>query len=243
MLLSVKQLSKTVHNGAQKGDQNGDTLAIVDQVDLTLQPGETLAIVGASGSGKSTLLSLLAGLDQPSAGEVYLLDQPLHELDDDTKAALRLDHVGFIFQSFRLIPTLTALQNVATPLKLRAIHAKQDQLNQIEQQAEALLAKLGLGNRLHHRPAELSGGEQQRVAIARAVIARPKILFADEPTGNLDSRRSQMVCDWLFSDELWLDQPPGQIVVTHDHEVAERCQTIREMSDGHLAAPTTASQR
>lgn len=237
-LLTAKNLTKTVTLAtSQTETQHPHSLTIIDDVTIEVGAAESVAITGASGSGKSTLLSLLAGLDRPTTGEIHLLGQPLHELQEEQKAQLRLASIGFIFQSFQLIPTLSALQNVATPLKLRAIENQvAATATDIEQEAKNLLEKIGLSERLHHKPAQLSGGEQQRVAIARAVISKPKILFADEPTGNLDKNRSALICDWLFSEALWIGSMPAIIIVTHDPEVAARCQSVRKMESGRLIA-------
>src|SRR5881628_3122013 len=183
-MLDVRRLTKSYPNG------NG-TLTVVKDVSFSLAAAATCAIVGPSGSGKTTLLGLCAGLDQPTAGEVRLDGIPLGTLDEDGRARARNEFVGFVFQTFQLIPTLTALENVMVPLELRG-------RRQVQREAADLLVRVGLGARLEHYPAQLSGGEQQRVALARAFVNRPKILFADEPTGNLDNDTSEKVIDLLF---------------------------------------------
>jgi len=200
-------------------------LSLLQDINLTVYKGETLAIVGSSGSGKTTLLSILAGLDLPSTGEVYLKNQPLHQLNEEQRSQVRAAHVGFIFQQFLLISSLTALENVMLPAEL----ANDDNA---KQQALALLAQVGLGERVNHFPAQLSGGEQQRVAIARAFMTKPDILFADEPTGNLDKHTSIHIADLLFD----LNKQFGTtlVLVTHDSTLAQRCQRSVEMLGGRL---------
>lgn len=200
-------------------------LHILASVDLIIKPGETIAIIGESGSGKSTLLSLLAGLDTPSTGSVVINDRNITLLDEDGRAALRNELVGFVFQSFQLLPSLTALENVMLPLELRgAVDA--------ENAARSLLQRVGLGHRLSHTPRQLSGGEQQRVALARAFVTRPAILFADEPTGNLDSKTGAHIIDLLF--ELNLEQHTTLILVTHDATLAARCQRTIRLDSGRM---------
>ncbi len=200
-------------------------LTILDDVSLDVAAGETVAIVGASGAGKSTLLALLAGLDEPSAGAVYLEDIELSALDEDGRAAARARHVGFVFQSFHLVPSLTALENVMLPLEL----AGSDDARSTARKA---LDEVGLGPRLGHYPRQLSGGEQQRVAIARAFVTRPSVLFADEPTGNLDAATGNRVIQLLFD----LNAATGTtlVLVTHDRELAARCNRVIEMDAGRL---------
>ncbi|PAU87390.1 ABC transporter [Pseudomonas sp. WN033] len=200
-------------------------LTILDDVSLHIARGASVAIVGASGSGKSTLLSLLAGLDLPTNGEVELAGKPLSQLDEDQRAALRAEHVGFVFQSFQLLASLTALENVMLPLEL---HGRSD----ARERAAQLLERVGLGQRLSHYPRQLSGGEQQRVAIARAFASEPDILFADEPTGNLDAKTGQRITDLLF--ELNREQGTTLIMVTHDARLAERCQYALHLEAGRL---------
>ena len=200
-------------------------LVLLDDLSLEIDKGEAVAIVGASGSGKSTLLGILAGLDVPSDGEVWLDQQALFKLDEDGRAALRQSTVGFVFQSFQLLPNLTALENVMLPLELGiAVN--------IESQARDMLARVGLADRLHHYPKQLSGGEQQRVAIARAFVVKPKILFADEPTGNLDSATGERVIELLF--ELNREQGATIVLVTHDVALAQRCNRSFRIDAGRL---------
>ncbi|WP_417665402.1 ABC transporter ATP-binding protein [Pseudidiomarina sp.] len=222
MLIQTTQLEKKVTT------QDG-ILHILQPIDLSIKAGETVAIVGASGSGKSTLLALLAGLDLASGGDVSIDNVKLSDLDEEQRAKVRADKIGFIFQSFLLIPSLTALENVMLPAEL-AGHKN------AEQQARDLLTKVGLGERLTHYPNQLSGGEQQRVAIARAFIGTPKILFADEPTGNLDATTGHKVEDLLFQ----MNEESGTtlVMVTHDAELANRCQRVLRMEAGRLAEVT-----
>jgi putative ABC transport system ATP-binding protein len=217
-ILAARNLSKVVSSA--EGE-----LTILHDLDLELSKGDSLAIVGSSGSGKSTLLGLLAGLDLPSGGAVLLAGQNLSELDEDQRARLRAEHVGFVFQSFQLLDSLNALENVMLPLELEG-HAD------ARQRARALLERVGLGQRLTHYPRQLSGGEQQRVAIARAFAADPDVLFADEPTGNLDSHTGEHISDLLFQ----LNQERGTtlVLVTHDERLAHRCQRLIRLEGGHL---------
>ncbi|MGL5331788.1 MAG: ABC transporter ATP-binding protein, partial [Aeromonas veronii] len=201
------------------------SLTILEGIDLQVNSGETVALVGASGSGKSTLLGLLAGLDLPSQGDIEILGKSLGELDEEGRARLRAEQIGFVFQSFLLLPTMTALENVMLPAELRG---ERD----CEPRARELLAAVGLGERLHHLPPRLSGGEQQRVAIARAFMTRPSLLLADEPTGNLDSKTGEKVIELLF--ELNRKHGTTLVVVTHDHQLAERCQRQVVMTAGRL---------
>lgn len=219
MLIQTTQLRKDV-------ETSEGILHILQPTSLQIEVSETVAIVGASGSGKSTLLSLLAGLDLASAGDVSIDNVKLGDLDEEQRAKVRADKVGFIFQSFLLIPSLTALENVMLPAELAGN-------KNAEKQARELLGKVGLGDRLTHYPNQLSGGEQQRVAIARAFVGTPKILFADEPTGNLDAATGHKVEDLLFE----MNQESGTtlIMVTHDSELAERCQRVLRMEAGKLA--------
>ncbi|MDV5861437.1 ABC transporter ATP-binding protein [Pseudomonas mendocina] len=217
-ILAARNLSKVVESA--EGE-----LTILHDLDLELNKGDSLAIVGSSGSGKSTLLGLLAGLDLPSAGAVLLAGNNLSELDEDQRARLRAEHVGFVFQSFQLLDSLNALENVMLPLELEG-HAD------ARQRARALLERVGLGQRLTHYPRQLSGGEQQRVAIARAFAAEPDVLFADEPTGNLDSHTGERITELLFQ----LNQERGTtlVLVTHDERLAHRCQRLIRLEAGHL---------
>jgi putative ABC transport system ATP-binding protein len=202
-------------------------LTILEDVSFSIKAGETVAIVGASGSGKSTLLSLLAGLDTPSSGEVVLAGETLSKLDEDGRAAVRGRHVGFVFQAFQLLPSLTALENVMLPLELAG-------RTDAETEARAILAQVGLSERLTHYPRQLSGGEQQRVALARAFVAKPAVLFADEPTGNLDTRTGASVIELLF--ELNARSGTTLVLVTHDPALAERCQRVLRIDSGRLQA-------
>ncbi len=215
-ILDVRALSKTYPNGES-------TLTVLKGVSFALAPGSTCAILGPSGSGKTTLLGLCAGLDQPTEGEVCLDGVHLGELDEDDRARQRRDVAGFVFQNFQLIPTLTALENVMVPLELRGGNHAHDQ-------AIDLLRRVGLGERLTHYPAQLSGGEQQRVALARAFINRPKILFADEPTGNLDAETGHLIIEQLFA--LNAEAGTTLVLVTHDTELAERTQRIIRLKGG-----------
>ncbi|HJY41923.1 MAG TPA: ABC transporter ATP-binding protein [Steroidobacteraceae bacterium] len=201
------------------------TLTILAEVDLQIAAGETVAIVGASGAGKSTLLALLAGLDEPSAGRVWLNGAELTALDEDGRAAVRARHVGFVFQSFHLVPSLTAIENVMLPLELAG-------LRNARNTAAEVLAQVNLTPRREHYPRQLSGGEQQRVAIARAFVTRPAVLFADEPTGNLDSVTGERIIELLF--ELNRATQTTLVVVTHDEAIAKRCARIIKIEAGRL---------
>jgi len=216
-----------VHHLAKEVGQGDSQLSILTGVELVVKPAQTLALIGESGSGKSTLLGILAGLDDGTSGEVSLLGQRLDQMDEEQRAALRARDVGFVFQSFMLVPTLTALENVQLPALLRG-----DSDRQSRQQAVQLLEQLGLGKRLYHLPAQLSGGEQQRVALARAFSGRPKVLFADEPTGNLDRHTGDRIADLLFS--LNTDFDTTLILVTHDPQLAARCQRRMRLVEGVL---------
>lgn len=201
------------------------TLEILRGISFEIKQGDTAAIVGVSGSGKSTLLGLLAGLDVATAGDVVIDEQPVGELDEDARAALRAEKVGFVFQSFQLLPALTALENVMLPLELAG---QEDALGR----AQAYLDRVGLGERLGHYPTMLSGGEQQRVAIARAFASSPRILFADEPTGNLDTKTGNTVIELLF--DLNRSEGTTLVLVTHDERLAARCQRRFLMESGSL---------
>ncbi|MDQ2077320.1 ABC transporter ATP-binding protein [Marinimicrobium sp. ABcell2] len=204
------------------------TLSILHEVSLSVSSGDSLAITGPSGSGKSTLLGILAGLDLPSSGEVILAGHKLTAMDEEGRAKVRADHVGFVFQSFQLLPGLTALENVMLPLEL---HGAGD----ARQKASDFLARVGLSERLSHYPQQLSGGEQQRVAIARAFASEPRVLFADEPTGNLDMHTGAHVIDLLF--ELNREQGTTLVLITHEERLALRCQRRVELVAGALAEP------
>ncbi|MFD0724351.1 ABC transporter ATP-binding protein [Lysobacter brunescens] len=202
-------------------------LTILDGVGFDIARGESVAIVGASGSGKSTLLALMAGLDTPSDGRVLLDGAPLSTLDEDGRAKVRGEKVGFVFQSFQLLPSLTALENVMLPLELRGDA-------DVEGPAREILRRVGLGERLNHYPRQLSGGEQQRVALARAFVTRPSLLFADEPTGNLDTRTGQAIIELLFG--LNADAGTTLVLVTHDDHLAERCDRVLRLDSGRLVS-------
>ena len=202
-------------------------LTILDGVGFSIGRGDTVAIVGASGSGKSTLLALMAGLDTPSSGTVVLEDEAMSSLDEDGRARVRGAKVGFVFQSFQLLPSLTALENVMLPLELRGDA-------DAESPAKAILEKVGLGARLGHYPRQLSGGEQQRVAVARAFVTRPSLLFADEPTGNLDTHTGQAIIELLF--DLNAEAGTTLVLVTHDEHLAIRCGRTLRLDGGRLVA-------
>ena len=204
---------------------NQEHLTILDRVNLDIKAGETVAIVGSSGAGKSTLMTLLAGLDVPTKGKIHLLNKPVSDMDDEARAALRSDSVGFVFQSFLLIPSLSAIENVALPCLLKG---EREDL----QRAEELLTSVGLANRVNHLPSQLSGGEQQRVALARAFMTRPEVLFADEPTGNLDQHTAANIIELLF--ELNEQHGTTLVLVTHDTALAARCNRILHMQAGIL---------
>ena len=217
-ILTARNLSKVV--SSQEGE-----LTILQDLSLELTSGDSLAIVGSSGSGKSTLLGLLSGLDLPSHGSVLLAGHDLGQLDEDQRARVRAEHVGFVFQSFQLLDSLNALENVMLPLELEG-HGD------ARQRARALLERVGLGHRLSHYPRQLSGGEQQRVAIARAFVAEPAVLFADEPTGNLDSHTGERISDLLF--ELNQERGATLVLVSHDERLAHRCQRLIRLEGGRL---------
>ena len=219
-VVSVEAVEKVVPTAA-------GSLVILDGIDLEIKQGETVTIVGASGSGKTTLLGILAGLDEASAGRVMLVDEEISSLDEEARAKVRGLHVGFVFQSFQLLGSLTALENVMLPVELRG-----DTL--AESQATELLAKVGLADRIDHYPRQLSGGEQQRVAIARAFASAPTVLFADEPTGNLDTQTGALICDLLF--DLNREFGTTLIMVTHDGRLAERCARTIAIAAGQIQA-------
>lgn len=219
VILRAEQISRSVNTPE-------GTLQILDDVSFSVESGETLAIVGASGSGKSTLLSVLAGLDTVNRGDVIIRGQSLAGMSEDQRAAVRAQDVGFVFQNFQLLPALTALENVMLPLELRR-HPNCKQL------AALALSHVGLSHRMQHYPRQLSGGEQQRVAIARAFVTKPALLFADEPTGNLDTHTAQLVEDMLFG--LNREQQATLILVTHDERLAARCQRQLHMVGGQVS--------
>ena len=224
-----------VRNVSQRVTLGGEALTILQGIDLEVKPAETVALVGASGSGKSTLLSLLAGLDRASEGEIEVAGVRLDALDEEGRARLRAEQIGFIFQSFQLLPGLTALENVMLPAEIRG-------LPQARQKASRLLGEVGLADRLHHHPAQLSGGEQQRVAIARAFIGQPALLLADEPTGNLDRHTGDKIADLLF--QLNREHGTSLVIVTHDERLAARCARRLHLQGGQLQedpAPKVAS--
>ena len=218
MILEVNKLRKEVSSGDSE-------LTILDDVSFSLEEGQSLAITGPSGSGKSTLLGLLAGLDTATSGEIYLDEVGLHKLDEEDRAILRKEKVGFVFQSFELLPSLTALENVMLPSELKSEDSAQEN-------AEYFLKRVGLSEREHHYPNQLSGGEQQRVAIARAFACSAKILFADEPTGNLDPKNGQVVSDLLF--EVNSETDNALVIVTHDLELANRCDKRIDLKLGRI---------
>ncbi|GAA80229.1 MULTISPECIES: ABC transporter ATP-binding protein [Pseudoalteromonas] len=217
-IIQVNGLSKVV--STFEGE-----LPILSDISFNVKHGESVAIVGTSGSGKSTLLSLLAGLDTASSGEIFLDGEPLHNLDEEERAALRAAKIGFVFQSFMLVQSLTALENVMLPAELAGE-------SDAKEQAIALLEKVGLSHRIDHYPSQLSGGEQQRVAIARAFIGTPKILFADEPSANLDSKNGKMIESLLF--DLNTQHGTTLILVTHDEGLAQKCEHIIQIEAGLL---------
>lgn len=203
-----------------------ETLTILQGINLEVKAAETVALIGRSGSGKSTLLGLLAGLDQPTQGDIELLGLSLKTLDEEARARLRAEQIGFIFQSFHLLPSLSALENVMLPAEIRG-------QPQARAQATALLEEVGLAHRLHHHPAQLSGGEQQRVAIARAFMGRPRLLLADEPTGNLDRQTGERIAELLF--RLNREHGTALFIVTHDEQLAARCQRRLHLDGGQLS--------
>jgi putative ABC transport system ATP-binding protein len=220
--------SRTIIRAQDLGKQvsTGDAqLTILDGVSFEVRAGEAVAIVGVSGSGKSTLLGLLAGLDTPSTGTVKIDGHELSALDEDGRAELRGRMVGFVFQSFQLLPSMTALENVMLPLELADV-------DNAEAAARAMLGRVGLGDRLRHYPKQLSGGEQQRVAIARAFVAQPRLLFADEPTGNLDAATGAQVIELLF--ELNRESGATLLLVTHDEALTRRCDRVLRLASGRL---------
>ena len=218
MILTTKNLRKEVPSGESN-------LVILDDISFNLEEGKSLAITGPSGSGKSTLLGLLAGLDTATSGEIVLDGINLHLLDEEKRAILRKDKVGFVFQSFELLPSLTALENVMLPSELKSEENPKGN-------AEYFLNRVGLSEREHHYPNQLSGGEQQRVAIARAFACSAKILFADEPTGNLDPKNAKVVSDLLF--EVNSETDNALVIVTHDHELADRCDKKIDLKLGKI---------
>lgn len=209
--------------------QDQQPLVILRGIDLIIRAGEQVALLGPSGAGKSTLLALMAGLDTPTEGELLWRGKAFSCLDEDARAAVRAKEVGFIFQSFQLLPELSALENVMLPLELKGDP-------KAKQQATEWLNKVGLSQRAKHRPSQLSGGEQQRVAIARAFVTKPQVLFADEPTGNLDEENGHKIADLLFDLKASTAQAMTLILVTHDQKLAQRCQRILQLEAGQLVA-------
>jgi len=223
----TQRYTRTGARGAER-----ETLTVLDHVDLEIASGEVVVILGPSGSGKSTLLGLLAGLDRPSEGDVELAGVSLARLDEDARAALRADRVGFVFQGFHLVPTLSALENVLVPLELMP-RDRAPSRERAETIARELLSRVGLADRLHHYPAQLSGGEQQRVGIARAFANQPVVLFADEPTGNLDRATGTEITDLLF--ELNAQHGTTLVIVTHDLELARRAHRVVHLAAGRIS--------
>jgi putative ABC transport system ATP-binding protein len=226
-MLKVQRLTKTYATAA-------GPLTVLHEVDFDLAAGATLAIVGPSGSGKTTLLGLCAGLDRPSGGTVALAGESIGELSEDARALVRNRHVGFVFQNFQLIPTLTALENVLVPVELRGEGG-----NGAESEARGLLARVGLGERCDHYPVQLSGGEQQRVALARAFMNRPKILFCDEPTGNLDGDTAHAMVELIFG--LNRERQTTLVLVTHDLDLAAKCQRVIRLRSGAVVSDEMAA--
>lgn len=219
-ILSLENITKTFKSGNR-------SLTVLDNVSFDVEEGSSMSIVGPSGSGKTTLLGLCAGLDVATSGTVSLVGIKLNALDEDDRAYVRNQHVGFIFQNFQLLPTLTALENVTVPLELRGEKG-------YKEKARELLDRVGLGERMDHYPSQLSGGEQQRVAMARAFITAPRILFADEPTGNLDEETAHKVTDLLF--DLNKEQGTTLVLVTHNMELAEHTERIVQLKGGKLVS-------
>ena len=217
-MLKLEEIHKTYRSGNRP-------LEVLAGINATVSDGESLAIVGPSGSGKTTLLGISAGLDTPSSGEVYILDKPLSPLNEDARAALRSRYIGFVFQNFQLIPTLTALENVCIPLELKGVSHPQ-------KTAMEWLERVGLADRSDHYPVQLSGGEQQRVAIARACSGKPALLFADEPTGNLDGETATQIEDLLFQSHR--DTGNTLIIVTHNTELAARTDRVLRLRSGRI---------
>lgn len=227
-ILTVSNLTREFKSGSK-------ILTVVNDINFEIEEGTTCAIVGPSGSGKTTLLGLCAGLDRPTSGEVILKGVNLNPLNEDERASVRNLHVGFVFQTFQLVPTLTAIENVMVPLELRGEATKA-----VRERAKQLLEEVGLGDRTHHYPTQLSGGEQQRVAIARAFINEPKILFADEPTGNLDTETGEYIEKLIF--DLNEKQETTLVVVTHDLELADKCDRIIKIKNGKVDADILTSK-
>lgn len=239
IVIETKNLNKslTVSNQTPNSSNISEKLEILHKINLKVKQGGSVAITGTSGSGKTTLLGLLAGLDVPSSGDVILLGQNLSAMDEDQRAAMRLGKVGFVFQSFHLMDNLTALENVMLPLELDASLSLKNDV--IRQRAKEALTEVGLEQRITHLPTQLSGGEQQRVALARAFVSKPSLLFADEPTGNLDSNTGKEIVDLLFSMQQQHDTT--LILVTHDDSLAEQCQAHYRIEAGRIQDALTES--
>ena len=218
MIIEARNLSKKVIFNDQE-------IVILDDINLKVSTGSSLAVIGPSGSGKSTLLGILAGLDSPTSGEIYINQKPLHNLSEDVRAKIRKDSVAFVFQNFELLAGLNALENVMLPIELKG---KKNAKNI----AEIYLEKVGMQNRLTHYPQQLSGGEQQRVAIARAFACEADVLFCDEPTGNLDSRNSELIANLIF--DTFMESSSALVIVTHDISLASRCDQKIELVDGKV---------
>jgi putative ABC transport system ATP-binding protein len=228
VILAAENLTKTFKSG-------NHSLTVLHNVSFSIKKGNSCAVVGPSGSGKTTLLGLCAGLDKPTSGSVILNGQKISGFSEDRLTKIRNEQIGFVFQSFQLIPTLTALENVMVPIELRGIPYKK-----AEDRALELLKNVGLQERSHHYPNQLSGGEQQRVGIARAFIHKPDVLFADEPTGNLDGETGEQIERLLF--DLNRDQGTTLIIVTHDRELAGKCDRVIELKNGHIHADTSNTE-
>lgn len=228
IILKAEALTKTFKSGDH-------SLTVLDHVSFSIEKGISCAIIGPSGSGKTTLLGLCAGLDKPTSGSVTLNDHQISDFSEEKLSRIRNEQIGFVFQSFQLIPTLTALENVMVPIELRGVPYKD-----VESRAIDLLKSVGLEKRTHHYPNQLSGGEQQRVGLARAFIHQPEILFADEPTGNLDGETGAQIEDLLF--DLNREQGTTLIIVTHDRELASRCDRIIELKNGKLFSDEVAEK-
>ena len=218
MIIKARNLSKKIIFNDQE-------LVILDDIDLKVSPSSSLAVIGPSGSGKSTLLGILAGLDSPSSGEIFINQKPLHNLSEDARAKIRKDSVAFVFQNFELLAGLNALENVMLPIELKGEKNARDI-------AETYLEKVGMQNRLMHYPQQLSGGEQQRVAIARAFACEADVLFCDEPTGNLDSSNSELIANLIF--DTFMESSSALVIVTHDISLASRCDQKIELVDGKI---------
>jgi len=217
-IIEASEVNKIVEVG-------GRPLQILNDIRMSIQRGDSVAIVGVSGSGKSTLLGLLAGLDLPSSGSILIATHTITDMDEDQRAEVRAKHIGFVFQSFQLMPNLTALENVMLPLEIL-------NSDKVETRAQAVLTRVGLEDRVTHYPKQLSGGEQQRVALARAFVTEPDILFADEPTGNLDNKTGERIADLLF--QMNDENQTTLVLVTHDQGLASRCQRIFTMDSGMI---------